>query len=503
MERLFLECAIRAALMVCCSAAMISCLRVRSAGPQHSIWTAVLASMLVLPAWTVGGPKAALRLLPPVKQLPEGLKFARNATVSAGVLQTSLFSTWDQVFLTVYFCGLVFLGARLIIGTMHARRLVRNSMLDGGVRTSDSCAAPVTVGLIRPVMIFPVGWRQWNQEKVDAVLAHEVEHLRRRDALVQWFALVNRAVFWFHPAAWWLEGHLSRLAEEACDDAVLARGHDPARYAECLLDMARAVGRSGGRVNATGMAMPGSALPNRIRRILHRGAVSKISRTRIACLTVACVISCSTFTAARLEHARPIPPAPERAGQSATPASAKPATKFVLGGLQIQGHVQDQEAVRARIWNAWKDREFDTVEDLIGGVVETGVRNDFQERGYFRVFVKEPETKLLGESGGKQRVQVGLMIEEGQQYHLGDLSFENVPPDRALSVPNVTLREQFHLHEGDLFRVTEIRAGLQRTIKLYQDRGYAEARPQPETKLDDAAHRIDVLIRITEGKRKP
>jgi hypothetical protein len=473
------------------------------AGPQHGIWTAVLATMLVLPAWTVWGPKAALRLLPPVNQLAESLKVVGNAAVNAGVLQASLFSTWDAVFLSVYFCGVVFLGARLIIGTMQARRLVRNSTLDGAVRTSDSCAAPVTVGLIRPVMIFPVGWRQWNQEKVDAVLAHEVEHLRRRDSLVQWFALVNRAVFWFHPAAWWLEGHLSRLAEEACDDAVLARGHDPARYAECLLDMARAVGRSGGRVNATGMAMPGSALPNRIRRILHPGAVSKISRARIAGIAVACVISCSTFTAARLEHARGIPPAPERAGQRGTPASVKAATKFVLGSLEIQGHVQDQETVRARIWNAWKDREFDTVEDLIGGVVGTGIRNDFQERGYFRVFVKEPETKLLGERDGKQRVQLAISIEEGQQYRLGDLSFENVPPDRALNIPNATLREQFHLHQGDLFNVAEIRAGLGRTIKLYQDRGYAEAQPQPETKLDDAAHRIDVLIRITEGQRKP
>ena len=69
---------------------------------------------------------------------------------------------------------------------------------------------------------------------------------------------LNRAVFWFHPAAWWLERHLSALAEEACDNVVLARGYNPRDYSEYLIDMARSVMRSGARLNVVGMAMPGS-----------------------------------------------------------------------------------------------------------------------------------------------------------------------------------------------------------------------------------------------------
>jgi outer membrane protein assembly factor BamA len=87
------------------------------------------------------------------------------------------------------------------------------------------------------------------------------------------------------------------------------------------------------------------------------------------------------------------------------------------------------------------------------------------------------------------------MIEEGGQYRLGALRFRNVP--------SATLREQFHLHEGDLFNVSEIRAGMEWVMQLYKDRGYPEAVPQPETKLDDATHRIDLTIRITEGTHKP
>src|SRR5512140_2695582 len=57
---------------------------------------------------------------------------------------------------------------------------------------------------------------------------------RRRDPLVEWLALLNRAVFWFHPLAWWLERKLSALAEDACDAAVLRGGHDAHAYSEYL-----------------------------------------------------------------------------------------------------------------------------------------------------------------------------------------------------------------------------------------------------------------------------
>ena len=70
--------------------------------------------------------------------------------------------------------------------------------------------------------------------------------MRRRDPLIQSVALLNRAVFWFHPLAWWLERELSGLAEDACDGAVLSRGHEPREYAECLLALARSVMNAGG-----------------------------------------------------------------------------------------------------------------------------------------------------------------------------------------------------------------------------------------------------------------
>ena len=132
--------------------------------------------------------------------------------------------SWNWQAMALFAYGLV-AGAlllRLAIGTLRARRLMRRSALTEGRLTSGACATPVTVGWLRPVVILPGTWQRWSAARLDAVLAHEQAHVRRRDPLVQWLALLNRAIFWFHPLAWWLERRLSALAEQACDEAVLA-----------------------------------------------------------------------------------------------------------------------------------------------------------------------------------------------------------------------------------------------------------------------------------------
>jgi hypothetical protein len=129
------------------------------------------------------------------------------------------------------------------------------------------------------------------------VLAHEREHARRRDPLVRWLALFNRAVFWFHPASWWIERHLSFLEEQACDDVVLAGGHDPQRYSEHLLEMQRAMIFSGKRITLIGSAMPGSFLLKRIEKIVEGPRKFNTSRTRVA-FAIALSVSASGFLAA-------------------------------------------------------------------------------------------------------------------------------------------------------------------------------------------------------------
>jgi outer membrane protein assembly factor BamA len=57
-----------------------------------------------------------------------------------------------------------------------------------------------------------------------------------------------------------------------------------------------------------------------------------------------------------------------------------------------------------------------------------------------------------------------------------------------------TVREQFHLRDGDVFNVTEIRHGLERLRELYVNRGYAGETAVPDTEIDSASHRIDLTL---------
>jgi len=200
----------------------------------------------------------------------------------------------------VYVVGVAALLLRLFVGTWCAWRLRHDAVIEDGRATSSRVATPITVGWLAPTLILPRGWTSWPRAQIDAVFTHEREHARRRDPLIQWLALLNRAVFWFHPLSWWLERRLATLAEEACDAAVLAAGCPPQEYSAYLLDLARSVAERGGRVRAVGMAMPGSGLKERMRQILSGAVAAPISRVRMACTVSLCMASTALFAGATL-----------------------------------------------------------------------------------------------------------------------------------------------------------------------------------------------------------
>ena len=308
MEKLILECAVRSVLIAVCTALALYALRVRAARVRHAVWASVVVLMLALPLWTAWGPKAVLRVLKPapVVAASEMAVVTMTQVDSVASPVTARKKTWSagDYLLGIYFLGLGILLTRLVTGTVRARMLVRRAGGLNGRLTSGSCMSPITVGAFKPVVILPEGWTEWPAAQLNAVLAHEGEHASRRDPLVQWLALFNRAVFWFHPLAWWLSRRLSSLAEEACDDAVLAGGHDPEEYTECLLGLARSVRASGARVSAVGMAMPGSYLPQRIRRIVAGAPVQRISRGRMISVAVVCAAVSTVFSVCAIGYAQ-------------------------------------------------------------------------------------------------------------------------------------------------------------------------------------------------------
>jgi hypothetical protein len=98
---------------------------------------------------------------------------------------------------------------------------------------------PTAVGFFKPSVVLPT-WAlaEFSPAELNAVLLHELAHLRRWDDWTNLAQKVVRAVFSFHPAVWFVENRLSLEREMACDDLVLSQTSNPRAYAECLVSLA-------------------------------------------------------------------------------------------------------------------------------------------------------------------------------------------------------------------------------------------------------------------------
>jgi uncharacterized protein (TIGR03435 family) len=105
---------------------------------------------------------------------------------------------------------------------------------------SETQMEPGVFGIRRPVLLLParlVG--HLDGARMDAVLTHELCHIRCRDNLTAALHMLVEAVFWFHPIVWWIGARLVEERERACDEEVVRLGNDPGVYAEGILNVCR------------------------------------------------------------------------------------------------------------------------------------------------------------------------------------------------------------------------------------------------------------------------
>ena len=109
-----------------------------------------------------------------------------------------------------------------------------------GLLISPGFVEPGIFGLLRPVIIWPAGLSErLDDEQLKAILTHEIVHCSRLDNLTAALHMIVEAIFWFHPAVWWLERRLVDTREQACDEAVVRMCNQPRSYAEGLLKACR------------------------------------------------------------------------------------------------------------------------------------------------------------------------------------------------------------------------------------------------------------------------
>ncbi|HJT86646.1 MAG TPA: M56 family metallopeptidase [Bryobacteraceae bacterium] len=204
-------------------------------------------------------------------------------------------SGWLPWVVAAWAAGVVAFGVRLLGGWMVAQRIRRRQVrpasgqwqeafdeLRARVRVSPPvrllvsglAPAPAVVGLLRPVVLVPAGaLAGLPAEQMEALLLHELAHIRRYDYLVNALQSMVEALLFYHPAVWWVSGHMRSERELCCDDAAVAVTGDPQSYARALAEIGLAAHAHYQAV----VAATGGSLANRVARLL--GEPRPASRT--------------------------------------------------------------------------------------------------------------------------------------------------------------------------------------------------------------------------------
>jgi TonB family protein len=222
----------KSTILLAAGAILLWCLRGRGASARHMICLAALSGAAVIPSVALWAPRWSVAITVP-------------AGMSAGSVHSgaTALANWALILMWLWALGASVMALRAAGGWFLFWRARRRSLPlsfaeNAQVRIAD-VGTPLTCGVLWPLILLPQSARDWNSDRLRAVLLHESAHVRRRDCLAKYVALVSRAILWWNPLAWMLASRLNQEQELACDEAVLAAGVAPRDYAKMLLDTAR------------------------------------------------------------------------------------------------------------------------------------------------------------------------------------------------------------------------------------------------------------------------
>ena len=152
---------------------------------------------------------------------------------------------------------------RQTIGRLSARMRVTRSVR---LLVSTLVDTPTVVGWLRPVILTPAGLLAGlPSDQVEALLLHELAHIRRHDFLVNFLQGVAESVLFYHPAVWWISRQIRIEREHCCDDLAAAASGSVLTYARALAELETARPAHSQAVHAA----TGGSLAARIRRLIH------------------------------------------------------------------------------------------------------------------------------------------------------------------------------------------------------------------------------------------
>ncbi|HEY6447603.1 MAG TPA: M56 family metallopeptidase [Acidobacteriaceae bacterium] len=284
-------------LLAICAWLLLRLIRGTNAGTRFLVWLTALAGV------------AALPLLTGLESSRHALGRTFGAVPHAEVTVPGI---WAIAFVALWVPIALVALLRLAAGVSQVRSMRRacleidHAILDPILRdalaqhgkgravrllVSEKARVPAAIGFRHPAIVLPAWcFRELSAEQLHPILIHEMAHLRRRDDWTNLFQKLARAVFFFHPAVWWIDARLSLEREMACDDAVLAATGDARSYAGSLIGLLeRGCAHRGWTMAQTAVARAREA-SLRIARLLS-GKASSTTRVGRGVLGLAAALS--------------------------------------------------------------------------------------------------------------------------------------------------------------------------------------------------------------------
>lgn len=332
------QCALAAAAL----ASLLAIVPVRAARTRYALAVTTLTLMLAVPIGTAvrlraAGPSVGVVVAPapravalpsPAAAEPPTSPAERPGPALATRIRADLEPALPWI-VVAWLAGVVILSIRLASGWLVTRRLstvgtrpVPQSCRDAlarlvvrlrvtrPVRVLESAViqVPAVIGWLRPVVLLPVSaLTGLTPLQLDALLAHELAHVRRYDYLVNLLQSAIETLLFYHPAVWWVSRRVRDEREHCCDDVAVAACGDAHCYATALLGMERLRNP----LPALSMAASGGSLVERVRRLMAPAAPETFPRGLAGALAVllALVLAVGGSLLARPADSPPLPTA--------------------------------------------------------------------------------------------------------------------------------------------------------------------------------------------------
>ena len=317
---------------------LLSTLRRRSSNIRYAVACIALAVMAIVPTLTMVATYQRVvedvAVAPPIAHsAPRLLTYSDGGSriwSDAAAADGGLLGVIQAWTLPLWLLGVLVFSLRLVSAATHVttlrrrgapaddavaiavRRLAASMRIDRPVNVFISAVtiSPATIGWLRPIIIMPPATAMGlTPEQFEAVLAHELAHVRRHDYIVNLLQMVVETLFFYHPAVWWASGRIRVERELCCDDAAVSSCGNVVEYAQALIAIARCQ-----NMNAAGVIrMSGGSLLDRIQHLLQPAVPPPPGPSWSAMLAVVLAIV-STIGAERWLHAQVV-------GRRAQPAT--------------------------------------------------------------------------------------------------------------------------------------------------------------------------------------